>query len=187
MNIQPLCEADFDEEASKAFGALVKHLRFGRMGSPWCAWAVQSIEHGTFLVCDLGELKVVGAFEEAISLVAESFVEHCMNTKTGLNRDSTGFDPSTSLTALIRNLLPFAEVDSILQQKRASLLRRGLMMGLLHPDSPFGPLTEGPTGRPFQTDYTFLNARWAVAQDEVFVSVNPELNELLSMWIKRSK
>lgn len=180
LQVGSLSSAPLDEEARKAFDSLEQHLRKGRDGAPWCRWAAQAIDQGTFFVADARAFAGTEAFCALITLAADAFIRQCPPPNTDAFADWTAI---STLTVLLRDDLPLVEAEEIVQGQRATLLRRGLMVGLLHPQSTLRPLTPGPDGLPYRATRPFLTVRWAVSGDEVFVGINPELSSLLRVWL----
>jgi hypothetical protein len=168
MHVGQLGQIELDGEATAGFADLVRHLYRGRAGKPWCAWAVAALDGGTFLVADARGHGSVDRFEEVINTTADAFVAARPLQRQDLRSGRTSADgPQPTLTVLLPKGLPLEPAEKSLQVLRPALLRRGLMMGLLHPDSSLRPLTPGAWGFPYRVSHPFLTVRWAVPGDEV--------------------
>lgn len=178
LNVWPLVSARLDAVAAEAFRQLEAHIRHGRDGFAWCRWAVQSLDSGTFLVADVRSLGGEATLDAIISLTADTFRASCP-LRAGATPDGS---PRDSLTVLLREDIPCGGAEEVLQRQRPALLRHGVVAGLLHPESALRPLTPGPDGMPYRVGWPFLTVRWAVAGDEAFVGINPELCALLKAW-----
>lgn len=184
MRARQLAELELDPEAAAGFVDLVRHLYCGRAGKPWCTHAVAAIEGRTFLVADARDYDV-NQFDEIIQATANAFVAACPPlSQERLSVRTSRDGPHPTLTALLPEGLPLKPAERTLQHIRPALLQRGLMMGLLHPDSSLHPLTPGADGFPYRVPHPFLTVRWAVPGDEVFVRINPELAALLAAWLR---
>ncbi len=179
LDVWSLGSTQLDAVAAEAFHQLEAHIRHGRDGFAWCRWAVQALDSGTFLVADARSVDGGWALDAIIALTADTFCTSCP-LHTGAPPDGA---PRDTLTVLLRKDIPRAEAEDVLQRQRPTLLRRGLMAGLLHPESTLRPLTPGPEGMPYRVGWPFLTLRWAVADDEGFVGINPELRALLKAWM----
>ena len=182
LEVSPLGTLQLSQCATQAFDTLVEHLRNGRGGAPWCVWAVHALDQGGFWIGDARELGHRG-FASIVSLAAEAFVKHCPPPDTDCVRAVVH---RNSLTVLLADDVPWEDAEDTLQRERPNLLRRGLMVGLLHPRSTHAALTPGPDGTPYRMESPFLTIRWAVPEDELFVGINPELTHLLRRWISRT-
>lgn len=166
------------DEVTQAFSGLVEHLRAGRGGAPWCKHAVESLRRGQFLVADARATVAEEGIEAAILAAAKQFARSCPFG-----------DPEESGLATVTVLLGEAAggegLESAVQNLRARLLRDGLVVGALHEASQLRPLTAGASGYPYRVRGSFATVRWAVAEDALFVSINPELAGLLAAWLQR--
>lgn len=186
MRIGRIEDLDLDAEAVAAFAELVHHLRHGRAGKPWCTWAVASLDARIFLIGDARGQGQLARFESVITRTADSFAAAC-TAQHHADGTKVGNNPHATLTILLERGLPLEPSENALQGLRPELLRRGMMMALLHPESPLRALTPGPEGYPYRISHPFLTVRWAVPGDEVFVGINPELAALLSAWLRSGK
>lgn len=166
------------DEAAQAFRGLVEHLRVGRDGAPWCKYAVESIRRGQFLVADVRATVSADGIEAAILAAAERFVRSCPFGEPAKSRLDT-------LTILLGEAPGGEGLERAVQSLRARLLRDGLVVGAIHEESQLRPLTPGASGFPYRVRGSFATVRWAVAEDALFVSVNPELANLLEAWLQR--
>lgn len=170
-----------DPKLARAFESLVQHLCYGREGHPWCPWAVRALEENRFWC---GDARSLGPerFEIIVDAIANTF-ETCFPIPISGNR-AVGAELN-SLTILLRDDTEYDDAEVVVQGKRADLLARGMMVGLLHPRSMHRALSLGPPGVPYRTPDPFLTIRWAVPDDILFVGVNPKLRMLLDNWIRR--
>jgi hypothetical protein len=146
---------------------------------------VAALDGGTFCVADARGHCGLDQFEQVIRATADAFVAACpLQSQKQLSGRTSPDGPHFTLTVLLPKGLPLEPVEKSLQVLRPELLRRGLMMGLLHPHSSLRPLTPGAGGFPYRASHPFLTVRWAVAGDEVFVGINPELAALLATWLR---
>ena len=178
MSLATWPDRSLGDEAAQAFGGLVEHLRVGRAGAPWCEHAVESIRRGQFLVADFRASVCADGIEAAILAAAECFVRSCPFRDPANSRLDT-------LTILLGEATGGESLERAVQSLRARLLRDGLVVGALHEESRLRPLTAGSSGYPYRVRDSFATVRWAVAEDALFVSVNPELSELLEAWLHR--
>lgn len=81
--------------------------------------------------------------------------------------------------------LASAELVEGLRELRSRLLRDGLVVGALHEGSQLRQLTAGPSGYPYRVRGSLATVCWAVAEDALFVSVDPELADLREAWLQR--
>jgi hypothetical protein len=183
LQIGRLGTLPLDMDATRAFLNLMNHLSRGRDGNPWCVWSVRAMERNSFWVADARMLRGID-FRGVIMLAADAFVKHC---QVPYQLSCPQEAPINALTILLPDEIDYNEAEEILQRERRALLTRGLMAGLLHPLSTHRPLTPGPFGMPYRTDSPFLTIRWAVAADELFVGINPELLALLRTWTTSQK
>ena len=167
-------------EAAQAFGALVEHLCVGRGGAPWCKHAVESLRRGQFLVADVRATVSAAGVEAAILAAAERFVRSCPFGGPAKSRLDT-------LTILLGAAGGGQELECAVQSLRARLLRDGLVVGAIHEGSQLRPLTAGASGYPYRVPGSFATVRWALAEDALFVSINPELADLLEAWLQRGR
>lgn len=166
------------DEAAQAFGGLVKHLHVGRAGAPWCKHAVESLRCGQFLVADGRATVSAEGIEAAILAAAEQFVRSCPFRGFAESRLDT-------VTILLGEAAGGEGLERSVQNLRARLLRDGLVVGALHEGSQLRPLTAGTSGYPYRVRSSFATVRWAVAEDALFVSINPGLAALLEAWLQR--
>lgn len=162
---------------------LCSHLEAGADGrAPWCSWVGPAREADKLWFAELeyGE-QACEPFGRAVNEVASAFL-------LGLNSlRTTGEDYDCRLRALTVLLL-FAfdheEAEEQLQSERPALLARGLMAGLLGPQSSLMTLKERVSGRPYRTYHRFLTIRCAVPQDAFFLAQNPRLRGLLDAYLR---
>lgn len=166
------------DEAAQAFGGLVEHLCVGRGGAPWCKHAVESLRRGQFLVADIRATVAAEGIEAAVLAAAGQFVRSCPFGGSEESRLDT-------VTVLLSEAAGGDELECAVQNLRARLLRDGLVVGALHGASRLRPLTAGASGYPYRVRGSFATLRWAVAEDALFVSINPELADLLEAWLQR--
>lgn len=173
MDIQPLRHAKLSDDARRAFAELEVHLTQGRDGGAWCRWVARSIDAGKFFV---GDAIAIATVEALAGLVDEA--------ASALSEISAGVpNPAVSLTLRV-GAVPGDASQQLLQGRRLDLLRRGVMVALLHPEAQFGALSPGPKGTPYATSDAFLTFRWAMPQDALFVDVNPTLAAALEEFLR---
>lgn len=185
MRIGHLGQLTLEPDATTAFAELVRHLYHGRAGKPWCTWAVAALDGGTFFVADARGHAGLDRFEDVVRATADAFEAACLQQSHPplFVRASPG-RTYPALTVLLRKQVLLEPAEQSLHALRPELLRRGLMMGLLHPRSSLRPLTPGAKGFPYRVSHPFLTVRWAVPGDEVFVGINPTLAGLLAAWFR---
>ena len=166
------------EDARKQFEGLIGALQQGNGGRPWCAYAVESLKRRRFLVADARSRFTTGGLASTIKSVAALFERSVPFKGVEASR-------ADSLTVLID--VDCVLIDETVHEKRGWLLRRGLMMAALHPESDLGPLgqTSDGSARPFRSEGTFLSVRWAVPADRTFTRKDKYLDALLEAWLSR--
>lgn len=164
------------EDARNQFEGLIGAMRQGNGGRPWCAYAVESVNRRRFLVADARSWFPTGEVASTIESVAALFERSVPFKGAEASR-------ADSLTLLID--VNCASIDETVHDKRGWLLRRGLMMAALHPESNLRPLgqTSDRDARPFRSEGTFLSVRWAVPADRAFTRKDKHLDALLEEWL----
>lgn len=182
LKVAPWGEGALDPEATSAFRGLIRHLTEGRQGEPWCRWVVETIADGAFLVGDAREMGGIERIDEILDAVVQAFLQEVPNHEpSNPTQDNNRTHPS--LTVLLQSDFPLEPAEKEISRCRPSLLRRGIMAAIVHPDSQHKPLTPGPPGAPFWAPEPFLTVRWTVPDDTIFVGVNPRLQEIHETWL----
>ena len=165
------------EEAVALFDGLVCHLREGRAGHSWCQYAWDSIKQQRFMVADGRAVAQETNIQATIRTVAKLFA----SLKPFVDIEQSRLD---TLTVLCN---PYtAEIEQCVHEMRQLLLQQGIMLGVLHPHSVLRSLSSDVLTKPYRVEGTFVTVRWAVPEDGVFTSKNPQLSRLLQQWLNQS-
>lgn len=165
-------EARLGDDAEKAFAMLLRHLSEGNGGAPWCRFGKLAYDKGYWLRLDWTN-NHFNSIREAAFCAADRLEDWAASKPNDQDHYLA------NVTALISPRLLSPDAERLIQDDRPAHLARGMMVGILHPGSDLCSLTNRDGGFPFRTPEIFLNVRFAVPQDRVFVAPNSELSELL--------
>lgn len=166
------------EDATALFDGLVCHLREGRAGHAWCQYALDSIEQQRFMVADGRAITQETDIQTVIRTAAELFAS--LKPFVGIERSRLD-----TLTVLCN---PYsAEIEERAHEVRQSLLQQGIVLGILHPHSALKSLGSNIAHKPYCVEGTFVTVRWAVPEDRIFTSKNPQLSRLLQQWLSQGQ
>jgi len=160
----------------QAFESLYQHLTRGNDGQPWCRWCEPAVDRGTFYVCDARHLG--GSLDQTVRSLGGTLHDLALR-----NNDGPSFPRSYkllgwySLTGWIDVEGKGGNKERRIQALRSELLRRGMVVGFVHPESRLKSLT-GAGGYPYRFDESFVNVRFATRKDKVFVEPNKNLIEI---------
>lgn len=167
------CEDALPVDLATACGDLLNHLNKGNEGSPWCRYAWRAAQQDAFYVCDARRVKT--PIDRLAVALAEWIAAKSKDDPEGRPR-TAGKWPSVTGWVRVENS---RQTERSIQSIRASLLRRSIVVGLVHPDSTLRSLVQ-EKGYPYRLDQAFLNVRCAVPNDRVFIQSGSEMESIFN-------